>query len=101
DPEHLAQWAAAPANPFPTPMRVLAFIFAVAATIILLWWFGTGFIDIDARRALVALIILEGSFFLAVRRRIGAIVQEVGEPAHDLDLLSKIVQTLEAQHFQA
>jgi hypothetical protein len=101
DPEHLAQWAAAPATPFPTPMRVLAFVFAVAATIILLWWFGTGFIDIDARRALVALIILEGSFFLAVRRRIGAIVQQVGEPAHDLDLLSKIVQTLEAQQFQA
>src|SRR5665213_1620857 len=43
DPEHLAEWAAAPAHPFSVRMRLLAFLFAIAATAILIWWFATGF----------------------------------------------------------
>jgi hypothetical protein len=101
DPDRLAAWAGAPANPAPMWMRILAFVLAVAAGIILVWWVGTGFIDIDARRALVALVIVEGSFFLATRVRVMKIVHEVGEPARDLDLLSEIIGTLEGCRFES
>jgi hypothetical protein len=101
DPEQLMRWADAPSNPFPKSMRVIAFVLAITAAIVIAWWFATGFIGIEARRALVALIFVEGSFFLSVRQRVGKIVEEVGRPARDLDLLSDIVRTLETQQFQS
>ncbi len=101
DPEQLARWGSAPALPFPKAMRVLAFLLAIAATIILIWWFATGFVGIEARRAVVALAIVEGSYFLSVRQRTGKIVEEVGRPARDLELLAGIVKTLEEQQFQS
>jgi hypothetical protein len=101
DPEQLSRWGSAPAQPFSTTMRVAAFILAIAAVIILIWWFATGFVEIEARRAVVALAMVEGSYFLSVRRRTGKIVEEVGRPARDLDLLAGIVETLEAQRFQS
>jgi hypothetical protein len=82
-------------------MRVLAFVLAIAATIILIWWFASGFVGIEARRAVVALVLVEGSYFLSVRRRTGKIVEEVGRPARDLDLLAGIVEALEGQRFQS
>jgi ABC-type multidrug transport system fused ATPase/permease subunit len=101
DPERLAAWAGAPANPAPMWMRVLALALAIAAGVILLWWVGTGFIDINARRALVAVAIAEGTFFLATRARVMTIVHQVGEPARDLDLLSEIIATLEGCRFES
>ena len=101
DPAHLTRWADMPAHPFPPHFRVLTFVVAMTAACILLWWFSTGFVGIEARRAVVALVILEGLFFLSIRRRIGAIVEQVGEPAHDLDLLADIVKTLEEQRFES
>jgi hypothetical protein len=101
DPDQLSRWGSAPAQPFPATMRVAAFILAIAATIILIWWFATGFVGIEARRAVVALVIVEGSYFLSVRRRTGKIVEEVGKPARDLDLLAGIVEALEGRRFQS
>jgi len=101
DPEQLSRWGSAPAQPFPTTMRVIAFILAVAAAIILIWWFATGFVGIEARRAVVALVIVEGSYFLSVRQRTGKIVEEVGRPARDLDLLAGILEALEGQRFHS
>jgi hypothetical protein len=101
DPEQLSRWGSAPARPFPAAMRVASLILAIAAAVILIWWFATGFVGIEARRAVVALVIVEGSFFLAVRRRTGKVVEEVGKPARDLDLLAGILQALEAQRFQS
>ena len=101
DPEHLAKWGAAPAQPFPASTRLIAFILSIFAAVILAWWIGTGFIDLWARRALVALIIAEGSFYLSMRKRTDHIVEEVGRPAHDLELLAQILRTLESQRFQS
>jgi len=101
DPEQLAAWGDAPADPYPAHMRVIAFLLAVAAAVILIWWFATGFVGIEARRAVVGLIFVEGSFFLWLRQRTARIVEQVGQPARDLDLLSEIVKTLEQQHFQS
>ena len=101
DPEQLAKWGAAPAHPFPKSMRVLAFALAIAAAVVLIWWFATGFVGIEARRAVVAMIFIEGSFYLSVRQRTQKIVEEVGQPARDLDLLAGIVKTLEGQRFQS
>jgi hypothetical protein len=101
DPEQLAKWGAAPAHPFPKRTRVTAFLLAIAAAVVLIWWFATGFVGIEARRAVVAMIFIEGSFYLAVRQRTQKIVEEAGQPARDLDLLAGIVKTLEGERFQA
>ncbi|MDE3197140.1 MAG: mismatch repair protein [Acidobacteriota bacterium] len=101
DPEHLAKWGSAPAHPFPASRRLIALILSIVAAVILAWWVGTGFIDLWARRALVALVVAEGSFYLSLRKDTGRIVEEVGRPAHDLELLSQILRTLESQRFQS
>jgi hypothetical protein len=101
DPERLAQWAAAPARPFPLPTRIAAFILALAAAGVLLWWFGTGLIDIGARRAIVAMVVVEGAFIFRLRSRIARIVGEIGAPARDLELLSQILGALENQTFRS
>lgn len=101
DPEHLLRWSGAPAHPFRPSMRVAALMTAIAAAAILLWWFGTAFIGVAARRAIVALIAVEGSLLFRLRKRISAIVAEIGEPARDLQLLSQILRTLEKQTFNS
>jgi hypothetical protein len=99
DPERLAQWAGAPAQPFPMMRRVAALVLSIAAAMVLLWWFGTGFVDIQARRAVVAMVVIEGFFIFSIRKRIAAVVMEIGEPARDLDLLSQMLDALEKQSF--
>jgi hypothetical protein len=101
DPERLASWASAPAQPFPAATRAAALILALAAAAVLLWWFGTGLIDIGARRAIVAMVVVEGAFIFSLRTRIARIVSEVGAPARDLDLLSQILGALETRTFQS
>jgi hypothetical protein len=99
DPEQLIRWAGAMARPFPIAMRVLALVLAICAAAVLLWWFSTAFIGIEARRAIVAMIFVEGLLLFGLRTRIAAVVTEIGEPARDLDLLSQILATLERQSF--
>lgn len=101
DPEHLAKWAAAPAHPFSSGRRLLAFVLAIAGAVVLLWWFGTGFVDIQARRAIVATVIVDAAFLYSIKKRIDAVVAEIGEPARDLDLLSRILGALEKQTFES
>ncbi len=101
DPDRLAHWAGAPAHPFSMLQRVSSSILAIAAAMVLLWWFGTGFVDIPARRAIVAMVVIESSFIFSIRKRIAAVVGEIGEPARDLDLLSQILAALEAQTFES
>lgn len=100
-PDRLGEWSGQPANPFPKWRRALAVVFSLIAAAVIIWWFSTAFIDIDATRALAAVAVAEIAFALPLRRRIGAIVTAIGEPAHDLDLLSRILATLESQRFQS
>lgn len=101
DPDRLKKWANAPAKPFRPATRLAAFILAVTGAVVLLWWFGTGFVDIGVRRAVVAMIAIQGSFWFSMKQRIEAVVAEIGDPAHDLDLLSQILAVLETQSFQS
>src|SRR6202043_2751329 len=101
NPENLAAWASAPAHPFPAWRRLVAPLLAVVAAIVLGWWLATWFIGIDSTRALFATALIEGAFIYTIRHRIRAIVNQVNEPAHDLDLLSQILETLESRQFQS
>ncbi len=101
DPAQLVRWAGVPAQPFPAWMRVGALALAVCAALVLLWWFSTAFIGIEARRAIVVLIAVEGSILFGFRKRVASTVREIGEPARDLDLLSQILATLEKQTFSS
>ncbi|MDP9171787.1 MAG: DNA mismatch repair protein MutS [Acidobacteriota bacterium] len=100
-PGHLADWSRTPAEPFPLWRRLVAVALALIAAAVLMWWFSTAFIGIDATRALVAVAVVEMAFALPLRRRIGSVVNTVGEPAHDLDLLSQILEILEGQTFHS
>lgn len=99
DPRNLVRWASATAAAFPAWKRAGAFVLALGAAAIILWWLGTAFLGIAAREAMVAMILLEGTIVLWARRRIGGIVAEIGKPARDLDLLSQMLATLEKQAF--
>jgi hypothetical protein len=101
NPENLASWASTPARPFPAWRRLVAPLLAAIALAVLAWWFGTSFIGINATRALVATVLVEGTFIYTVRSRIRVIAGRIGEPAHDLDLLSQILATLETRQFHS
>ncbi|MGD1073173.1 MAG: DNA mismatch repair protein MutS [Bryobacteraceae bacterium] len=101
NPENLAAWASAPAHPFPASRRVTASLLAPIAAFVIGWWFATGFIGIQSTRALVATALVEGAFAYSIRGRIREIVKGINEPAHDLDLLSQILATLESCRFQS
>jgi len=101
NPHHLAQWSNTPAQPFPLWRRLAAPPLALIAAAILGWWISTLFVGIAATRAVVALVLVEGAFGLSIRHRILSVVAGIGEPAHDLDLLSQILATLERQQFQS
>jgi len=100
-PERLIAWASAPANPFPAWRRIVAPVLACIAAVILGWWVSTNFIGIDSTRAVVATAVVEGAFVFSIFRRVRGIVHEIGDPAHDLELLSQILATLEEQQFHS
>jgi hypothetical protein len=99
--DQLAAWAAAPPSPFPAWMRILALAFAIFAAFALLWVFGTGFVNVNARRALLLTALVEGAFFALVRNRVRATVDAINEPARDLDVLAELLATLERRRFQS
>ena len=101
NPDRLAHWAGEPAKPFAAWRRILALLLALAGTATLLWWLATDFADPDARLALIAVGVIEGVFGFAMRAKVVGIVSAVEEPAHDLDLLSGILATLENQQFDS
>jgi MutS domain V len=101
NPDQLANWAAEPAKPFPKGKRILALAFSLAAISALLWWLATDGADLRALLTLVAIGAIEGLFAFGMRTQVLNIVAAVDEPAHDLDLLSKVLETLERQQFHS
>ena len=67
----------------------------------LIWCFATDLADLDARLALLIAGVAEGLFAVPIRTRILGAVGAVDEPAHDLELLSQILHTIEGQTFHA
>jgi len=101
NPDRLARWAGEPAKAFPAWQRILALLLALAGAATLLWWLATDFADPDARLALIVIGAIEVAFGFGMRAQILGIVSAVEEPAHDLDLLSGILATLENQQFDS
>ena len=100
-PEELAAWAAAPANPFSPSARSMALALSLAAFAALVWCFATNLADPDARITLLAAAVIEGLFAFPKRSRILRTIEAVDEPAHDLNLLAQVVETLEQEQFRA
>lgn len=96
NPEHLIQWAAAPARPFAKWQRLAALLLSLVAGTVLLWWFSTSFVGVEPRLALLAIAAVEGVFSSTIRHRILPIIHGLHEPSHDLDLLAGILTELEA-----
>ncbi len=101
NPDQLARWSAAPARPFPKWKRILAFAFSLTAAAMLIWWVATDLTGADPRLAFLLICAVEGLFALTLRNSILPIVHSVEEPARDLDLLARILATLERQQFQS
>jgi DNA mismatch repair ATPase MutS len=73
----------------------------VITAAMLIWWVSTDLKDKNARLGVLAIAAVEGLFALSMRTRILGIVHSVEAPAHDLDLLSQILATLEKQQFRS
>jgi hypothetical protein len=101
NPAHLNEWATAPVNIFAPALRVSAFVLSALMAGALLWWFATSFVGIEATRVVVAIGAVAGALALSVRKRVLNISEGIGEPAHDLDLLSQILKLLERQAFRS
>ncbi len=98
NPDHLIAWATSPPQPFPNWMRLLALVLATAAFSSLVWFF-TGVPN--ATLALAATGVIAALFAAPLRTRVLDIVNAAEEPAHDLDLFSQILATLECHQFQS
>jgi hypothetical protein len=101
NPEHLIDWASAPSQPFPAWMRLLALLFSVIQAGMLGWLFATSFVGIGPRIGVLAVGFAEGPFALFLRSRVLSVLYSIHEPSHDLDLLSRILATLERQTFRS
>jgi len=101
NPGHLTAWAIAPVNAFSPAFRRSAFVLSVLMAAALLWWFATEFVGIEATRVVVGIGAIVGALALSVRKRVVEIAGGIGEPAHDLDLLSSILALLERQSFHS
>jgi hypothetical protein len=101
NPDQLSQWAGAPTAPFPFWMRAVALVLSLTALAMLIWWFATAFVSVPARMGLLIAGLAEALFWSSLRFRTHAIAAAVEEPAHDLDLLSRLLAELERCEFQS
>ena len=101
NPAELMRWSSQPAQPFPVWQRFVAFVLAVIMAGMLAWWVSTDLADRNALLSVVVTGAIEGLFALSMRTKIREIVHSVEEPAHDLELLSQILATLEKQQFRS
>jgi hypothetical protein len=101
NPDQLAQWAGEPAAPFPFWMRSFALVLSLVALSMLIWWFASAFTSVPARIGLLVAGLAEALFWSTLRFRTHAIAAAVDEPAHDLDLLSRLLAELERCEFES
>jgi MutS domain V len=101
DPAALAKWAEAPAIPFPRLLRLLAPILALLALGLIVAYFASDFSDARVRIALLVTAAVEGLLVLRQREAISRIVGAIGQPGHDLALLSLVLRRLEAESFSS
>ena len=101
DPERLVRWAGESGGPVSGWLRPAALGMSVVSGSVLGWLAGTGFLDLNARIAMMLTGFAVGGFALWLRPKILDVLYSVHEPARDLDLLASVLQVLEAQTFQS
>ncbi len=98
-PEDLARWGGAERVSFAAWMQPLALVFSLIGASLLVGYFSTGLVWV--RVALVIAAVVEGLFALPLRGKVLAIVSQVEQPSHDLDLLSQVLERFEKEQFQS
>ncbi|MCU1257331.1 MAG: mutS2 1 [Bryobacterales bacterium] len=100
-PDELAAWGAAPPVLFPRVAQVLAPVLALITAGLLVALIATETGNPAVRVALIAMLAVEGLFWLPLRARIAQVAGSVEQPGHDLALLSQVLARFEAERFQA
>ncbi|WP_165073607.1 MutS-related protein [Paludisphaera rhizosphaerae] len=98
-PASLSAWGETP-RVFPTrPVRVVAFILAALGSAALIFWIYMQ----DFPRFLLFMLILavEGLFAWRVSRRVDAVLEGIDEKAHDLHILSGLLDRIEREPMSA
>ncbi len=98
-PEELASWAVQPGVRFSAVTRVLAFVLATIALVLLYAFFGIAQAQPFIRSAIVALGLIEAAWVFRFRRIVRQSLEAVEHPGHDLALLSQVLHRLEAEQF--
>jgi hypothetical protein len=101
NPEHLAAWARLPAHAFAPALRWAAFVLSFPTAAALVWWVSTAFVGIGATRAVVGVGAVVGALGFSLRGGVLHIIESIQEPAHDLELLSQILELVERQSFHS
>jgi hypothetical protein len=96
NPAELAVWGAEPPHPFAPWQRGAAFVLGtVSIAAVVLWFAGFGPVPMLAAAAAGQL------FAYPFRKRVKQIVDGVGKPARDLELLSLLLARIESEPFQS
>jgi hypothetical protein len=95
-PEFMSRWANAPPRLRSTAARVVAGILAVATVGVFVYgFFG------ENQPFLNGMLLLEFLFWLGLRRRVQAVIDEIGEPARELTVLGLALRRMERESFSS
>jgi hypothetical protein len=97
DPDAVMHWASAPAVPFAAFTRPVAALFGAAVAITLLLYLA----GVWTRTPFLISLLLELTFGFAYGRKTLAVMSGVNSPSRDLALLSKLLERIEREKFQA
>jgi hypothetical protein len=95
DARGLSAWGTAPAVPFFKGARFVALLLACAAVVTL----GGFFVDRFSIAPFLAVVLAEMIFSFVLRPRVGEVAEAVSAPAHELKMLSLLLERLETERF--
>jgi hypothetical protein len=93
EPEAVAGWASAPAVPFPAGARVIAAVLAAAVLVT----FGLYMAGVFTRTPFLAALLTELAYAFFLGARTLRVAGAVNSPAHDLALLSTLLERIEKE----
>lgn len=97
--DQLRAWATAPRHLPGGPIRVVLALLAVVVVAIPLWWWIAGATTTVTARILLAALLGEGLIALVYWRGVHAAIHHADTSARDLDLVSGLLRTIEAEAF--
>lgn len=97
DPDALAVWGENPPVKFPPGTRVVVLLIVAVVLVTFALWIAS----VTSRVPFLIAILVESCIGLALRSRVREIIESAEHPARDLDLLSAVIQCIEAQQFHS